>query len=816
MIERLIFEIILLVTFQGQARDLPLQMVLKQNALPLQWQVQGMPLQIDSLCINIPRPHGGLGFDGNYLWCVSNGDSLSIFYRIDPTNGKVKNFFYAPYQGYTKGLTSDGMNVYAVNHSDNAIYKLTFDGAIVNKLSPPGILPNGITFDGVNLWVTDYSTQNLIKLDTLGAILNSYTKAEGIILLEDLAFCQDRLWAVDIGGIYEIYTYGSYYYIRKELSFPGKYFFPQGLASDGAFLYYCSEADCYIYKLDMREDFETDDGGFIPDPDFASFEWGIPTYGPVSGYSKTHCWATRLDTTYSNLADWKLTSPSVDISWFNFTKPCLYFYHWYDMEDHFDGGNVKLSTDSTNWSIIMPLSGYDDQINNENAGIPNEWGFTDSAKYWHRVIFDLTPYADSTVWIRWHFGSDGEGVGTGWYIDDVGFSNLIHDLTVKLILTPERVVKPAQPIIPEIMIKNIGVYTENNFNVTCKIDGEYSDAFPVDSLLPDSSIIISFKSWEPVSGDHTVSTYISSTDDENKANDTLSLMVKALEIVDMTSTQPATPVVIDGNLNEWDLSKGIDISDIVGGYDAANPCSSAIIYFMNDADFLYIGCDFLADESIEPLDQIGIYIDENGNGEWDGWDEEGVYLLLSDTIIYYGQPSGNPYPIPDADASSSLDGNLKYEVKLPFGDNCWEINSFDLEIFIYAYDGRNHQFFGWYPQNLLGMNWTDPHYYGRLALATVSTLEVGERREYKKVGFSFSPNPVFEEANIILYLPENRDFSLTLYDPSGRVVKRLYEGKSGGRVFRLRWDGIEIPSGVYFFLLAMGDTKIVKKMILLR
>jgi len=41
----------------------------------------------------------------------------------------------------------------------------------------------------------------------------------------------------------------------------------------------------------------------------------------------------------------------------------LIFYHWYDIENYFDGGNVKISLDEgASWELITPEGGYPEML----------------------------------------------------------------------------------------------------------------------------------------------------------------------------------------------------------------------------------------------------------------------------------------------------------------------------------------------------------------------------------------------------------------------------------------------------------------------
>ena len=164
-------------------------------------------------------------------------------------------------------------------------------------------------------------------------------------------------------------------------------------------------------------DFEDNDG-YLLSSDPTGWAWGEPTSGPGVAYSGTNVWATVLGGNYVDNANWTLeTTIPVGIVT---TAYMLEFWHWYDIEASYDGGNVKVSADGgTNWTVIIPLTGYPGTANTFNplSGEPIFCGHDQG--FWELVEFDLSAYVGENILVRWHFGSDGGVVYPGWYIDDV-------------------------------------------------------------------------------------------------------------------------------------------------------------------------------------------------------------------------------------------------------------------------------------------------------------------------------------------------------------------------------------------------------------
>jgi hypothetical protein len=165
-----------------------------------------------------------------------------------------------------------------------------------------------------------------------------------------------------------------------------------------------------------EEDFEDSDGEYSSTGDW---QWGIPTYGPSQAHSGVNLWGTNLSGEYSSYSNSRLTTVNIDLS--GVSKPLLSFYQWYNTESYYDGGNVKISVNGGSWKILDGLNPpYNDTASIGNSGIPGEPCYSGNGQgYWEEVKRDLSDYVDSTVTLRFHFGSDVYVEYPGWYIDDV-------------------------------------------------------------------------------------------------------------------------------------------------------------------------------------------------------------------------------------------------------------------------------------------------------------------------------------------------------------------------------------------------------------
>ncbi|UCC79073.1 MAG: carboxypeptidase regulatory-like domain-containing protein [Candidatus Zixiibacteriota bacterium] len=177
-------------------------------------------------------------------------------------------------------------------------------------------------------------------------------------------------------------------------------------ANDTIYAYY------YVYGSMYYEGFELTNGTFAGGGDW---QWGEPTSGPNGAHSGTKLWATGLAGNYSNFMLAHLVSPPLAI----LDNAFIGFWHWYNIEAYWDGGNVKISTDNgVTWSVITPDGGYDGVANSANP-LSGEEIFTGYANArWQFETFDLSAYAGMAVLFRFDFGSDDAVTYPGWYIDD--------------------------------------------------------------------------------------------------------------------------------------------------------------------------------------------------------------------------------------------------------------------------------------------------------------------------------------------------------------------------------------------------------------
>ncbi|MDY7107082.1 MAG: carboxypeptidase regulatory-like domain-containing protein, partial [Planctomycetota bacterium] len=171
-------------------------------------------------------------------------------------------------------------------------------------------------------------------------------------------------------------------------------------------------------RLAVPEDFEADEGGFVADGYYNDWEWGTPDFeqGP-DAHSGQHCWGTNLTGMYGLSDDHELVSPEFDLT--DMVDPRLTLWHWYSIWGPYDGINVEITDDGSNWDVLHPVGGYSDSCIDGLPGYGCEPGWAGSTNAWVPLAFDLSDYAGETVSFRFTVGTWQYTASPGWYIDDV-------------------------------------------------------------------------------------------------------------------------------------------------------------------------------------------------------------------------------------------------------------------------------------------------------------------------------------------------------------------------------------------------------------
>jgi aminopeptidase YwaD len=159
-----------------------------------------------------------------------------------------------------------------------------------------------------------------------------------------------------------------------------------------------------------RMDFEITAGGFSGDGDW---QWGVFNELQVPAGTGQSGWATNLAGTYNANTTSQLLSPVFDLT--GKTEIRMIMEHFYQIEPVNDGGNVKISVDGGDFTLITPLGGYP----TPNLWLMQQPGYSGNSYFWQETEFDLTAWEGHSVQFRFDFQSDVFTNKLGWYIQEV-------------------------------------------------------------------------------------------------------------------------------------------------------------------------------------------------------------------------------------------------------------------------------------------------------------------------------------------------------------------------------------------------------------
>jgi len=95
---------------------------------------------------------------------------------------------------------------------------------------------------------------------------------------------------------------------------------------------------------------------------------------------------------------------------------------------------------------------------------------------------------------------------------------------------------------------------------------------------------------------------------------------------------------------------------------------------------------------------------------------------------------------------------------------------------------------------------------GKSAASVPSTLQLGQNY----------PNPFGPVTTIPFSLPSVSNVRLSIYDASGRIVSVTNFGKYSAGEHTISFKTHSLPNGIYYYALDVNDSRITRKMILIR
>jgi hypothetical protein len=545
------------------------------------------------------------------------------------------------------------------------------------------------------------------------------------------------------------------------------------------------------------ENFEEYDGTYHANPLINGWQWGIPNSGPYHTHSGLNCWATVLNSNYSSGANWKLNSNEFTALTNN---PVLKFWHWYQMDDYYDGGNVKISLDSgINWQLLQPQTGYPGVVYYFNQGIASESCYTGN-RSWSEASFVLPVLAGQHFFIRWHFGSTVYTTGSGWYLDDItgdgfiGLIPLVNDVGIDSIMHPSNILPYNIYLQPSALIRNYGILSQLNFPVTCSIANHngtlrYTDT-KIISLSPGVDTSIYFTSWLPTITEMcSIKIRTALIGDENTPNDRLTRVGEVRWVLFTEGfEEPYFPPT---------------------GWVTYNNDSGAQTWISGNTS-PYTG-SFSAESRVE-----------NSSLPNDDWLITAPIMIASDETelrFWYRAHQGNSYE--SLQVRLSATGNTINDFTILLDDFRFNNTTYlEKSITLNGYLGQNI-YIAFINKGLFRRK----IYLDDIMIKgyTTSITEPLINNQVKiTMLYPIKPNPVNRgNINISFNLAKPAKVRLKIFDSSGRLVQNLIDNPMNKGVYNIVWNSKDennrtVAEGVYFYTLETENHSSTKKLVLTR
>jgi hypothetical protein len=121
-------------------------------------------------------------------------------------------------------------------------------------------------------------------------------------------------------------------------------------------------------------------------------------------------------------------------------------------------------------------------------------------------------------------------------------------------------------------------------------------------------------------------------------------------------------------------------------------------------------------------------------------------------------------------------------------------------------------------KNVIYMNPYNPTY---VQLPLIGFVPIGIQPISSNVPSEFSlqqnyPNPFNPTTNIKFNIPKRDNVTLKVYDLLGKEVATLVNEKLQAGTYEVKFDGSNLPSGIYFYKLESESFRETKRMILIK
>lgn len=615
------------------------------------------------------------------------------------------------------------------------------------------------------------------------------------------------------------------------------------------------------------QSFEYGDGGW---QGTGCWQWGSPNYisGPESAYDGARVWGTNLTGDYPDGASDSLFTGYITVDEANAT---LSFYHWYNFETGWDGGNVAVSYDAgATWNLIAPEGGYPDD---DVTGLGHQPGFTGLSEGWQEAIFDLDAYRGMAIKIRFRLGSDGSLTRAGWYLDAISLHGAVvrDEGSPQISVTPQSfavTVQSGDSTTLPLTISNSGtglLAFGLRTVATSRLDDRRADT-PVQNYQAESTTDVAasktaaddFLPGPPVTlafggPDEFGYRWLDSNEPDGPV----------YSWIDISEYGEELGMGDDDNQGPFDLGFTMPFYD--SSYSSIRICSNGFISFTSGFNTYN---NTVIPNTNEPNNLVAPYWDDltpvQGGRTFFYTNRRDSAIVTWDSTAHYGFNGRYTF-----ETILTADGNVVYQYKSMVGN----INQSTIGIenasgtvglqvaynqnyvtdnlavkFLYpifwlrvapfaGYDlaGEGSQITVTFDASgldegqylgLISISSNDPHNSLLVLPCTLNVSQVGAAGEANNLPVAPSlsqnfPNPFNPTTQIEFSIPNAGPVTLSVYDLLGREVKRLVDSQMEAGKHTVIWDGKDasgrsVASGVYFYAIRAGSFSQSRKMTLLK
>jgi hypothetical protein len=198
-------------------------------------------------------------WNGRYIYNVmgfSGSDSSDILI-FDPEQGSIVDIWTLPFMGASCGGAFVNNSMYIADCTNGMIRKVspTTHTLLASFPSPGGTGTRGMTSDGTNLYIAASFSDSIYLTDTLGNVANSWYIGSFCVFSTGLAYASpdSTIWLVDANAIppmiMKVDLKGPNAILLDAFTAPNQNT-PAGIAFDGSDLWFNAHMDYKLYRID--------------------------------------------------------------------------------------------------------------------------------------------------------------------------------------------------------------------------------------------------------------------------------------------------------------------------------------------------------------------------------------------------------------------------------------------------------------------------------------------------------------------------------------------------------------------------------------